>query len=289
MKNIVLKKRIKDDGELRYSFNELAKKIFGLDFEDWYQNGYWGDGYIPYSFYFNGKIVANVSASVMEFEYFGETKKLIQLGTIMTDEEYRNQGLIRKLILEIEKDYGSIADGFFLFANDSVLDLYPKFGFRKSEEYQYSKDIMLHGKSYAEQVVMKTKENWKLLENAITKSICNGNFEMRKNIGMILFYVTKFMQENVYYIKEQDTYVIAEQEEDNLLIHTIISGHKVNLDAVIEAFGTVSKVMLGFTPKEAEGYRISKVREEDTTLYVKGHFFENLNENKIMFPTLSHA
>ncbi len=35
---------------LRKSLNELAVKTFGLDFEDWYQNGYWGDNYIPYSF-----------------------------------------------------------------------------------------------------------------------------------------------------------------------------------------------------------------------------------------------
>ena len=35
----------KDDG-LRQSFDALAKKTFGISFEDWYQNGCWDDNYI---------------------------------------------------------------------------------------------------------------------------------------------------------------------------------------------------------------------------------------------------
>ncbi len=29
------------------------------------------------------------------------------------------------------------------FANDSVLDFYPKFGFKEAKEYQYSKDVTI--------------------------------------------------------------------------------------------------------------------------------------------------
>ena len=54
----------------------------------------------------------------------------------MTDEKYRNRGLIRQIMEEIDKDYSEIVDGIFLFANDEVLDFYPKFGFQKSGEYE---------------------------------------------------------------------------------------------------------------------------------------------------------
>lgn len=37
------------DDKLRESYHELSQKIFGLNFEDWYQNGYWKENYIPYS------------------------------------------------------------------------------------------------------------------------------------------------------------------------------------------------------------------------------------------------
>ena len=39
---------IRDNEQIRRSFNELAQKTFGLSFEQWYQNGYWGDSYIPH-------------------------------------------------------------------------------------------------------------------------------------------------------------------------------------------------------------------------------------------------
>lgn len=42
-------KDYRDHMGLRHSFNELAGRTFGLDFENWYQNGFWGDAYNPIS------------------------------------------------------------------------------------------------------------------------------------------------------------------------------------------------------------------------------------------------
>lgn len=56
-------KNVRNSETLRKSFNELAKETFDLDFEDWYQNGFWRDKYIPYSMVINGKVVANVSVN----------------------------------------------------------------------------------------------------------------------------------------------------------------------------------------------------------------------------------
>ena len=56
-------KDYRDNIILRHSFNELAKKTFGLDFEDWYQNGFWSDHYNPYSIVEDHKVIANVSVN----------------------------------------------------------------------------------------------------------------------------------------------------------------------------------------------------------------------------------
>ena len=53
----------RDDASLRHSFNRLAEKTFGLNFEDWYQNGLWSDSYRPFSIVRDGEIVANVSVN----------------------------------------------------------------------------------------------------------------------------------------------------------------------------------------------------------------------------------
>lgn len=56
----------KNNEILRNSFNELAEKTFGINFEKWYKEGYWGESYIPYSLVYNNRVVANVSVSIMD-------------------------------------------------------------------------------------------------------------------------------------------------------------------------------------------------------------------------------
>lgn len=273
----------------RNSFNELAQKIFGLNFEDWYQNGYWKDKYIPYSVVEEEKVIANVSVNLMDMLWNGSIVHLIQLGTVMAEESYRNQGLIRKIMEQVEADYKQV-DGIYLFANDSVLDFYPKFGYRKVPEYQYSKQVNITEEARVKTLSMGNKQEWNVLEKVIQNNQFHGQFDMVDNMELFMFYVTKFMQENVYYDELLKAYVIAEVEQDEVLIHAVFSEHKVDINDIIQSFGnTIKKVILGFTPEETEGYECSEVQEEDTTLFVKGSFFDNFAEKRLMFPTLSHA
>lgn len=283
-------KSYRNNDSIRYSFNELAKKTFHLDFEDWYQNGYWGGQYNPYSILDDGKVVANVSVNRIDFLWNGTRKRFIQLGTVMTDESYRNKGLIRRLMSEIEKDYGRKADGIYLFANDSVLDFYPKFGFRKAMEYQYSKQVHNHKTRTMEQIPMSEKKEWDELGSIIEKSVSYSRFDMVGNTALILFYVTKFMQKNVFYDKNLNVYAIAETDGEDLFLHNVFSESPADLEKVIEAFGKeVRRVKLGFTPQNTAGYDLTEVNEEDTTLFVKGRDFYRFEQHQIMFPTLSHA
>lgn len=208
----------------------------------------------------------------------------------MTDEAHRNKGLIRILMEEIEKDYGQTTDGMYLFANDSVLEFYPKFGFKKAVEYQYSKQVENPREATMKKIPMNDMQAWEELEKIMNKSKVLGNFDMVGNSDLYMFYVTKFMQENVYYEETMDVYVIAELEEDSLFIHNVFSEKEVELGKVIEAFGKeIKKVMLGFVPQNKEGYSVEEIQEEDTTLFVKGAAFEIFEEEKLMFQTLAHA
>ncbi|MBQ4524008.1 MAG: GNAT family N-acetyltransferase [Lachnospiraceae bacterium] len=283
-------KNYKENEALRLSFNELAGKTFGLDFEDWYQNGFWRENYVPYSFVENGKVIANVSVNITDILWNGEIKKLIQLGTVMTEETHRNKGLIRQLMEEVEKDYGTEVDGMYLFANDSVVEFYPKFGYKKVLEYQYSKEVEITGEQTMKQVLMDNAEQWERLEKAMNENTFHGQFDMVNNNGLYMFYVSKFMQECVYYQEETDTYVIAEVDGNELMIHSIFSKKQVELDDIINAFGKeIKKVVLGFVPKDASGYQVTEVEEEDTTLFVKEAAMEGFTGKKLMFPTLAHA
>lgn len=284
-------KNYRSQNNLRHSFNALAERTFdGLSFEAWYQNGYWSDRYNPYSIVTDGNVIANVSVNTIDFIWNGERKHLIQLGTVMTEERFRNQGLIRQIMNEIDREYAAAADGFYLFANDSVLDFYPKFGFRKAMEYRYTKPFSTSQACRMVQVPMRDKEDWHKLENAMRHSVSYSRFHMVDNNNLIMFYVTGFMQENVYYSQEYDAYVIAETDQDTLTVHNIFSAKKHPVDDILAAFGSdIRQVILGFTPIDAEGYHISAFREEDCTLFVKGRCFDNFEQDKLIFPTLSHA
>lgn len=287
-------KNYRNNTALRQSFNELAIKTFDINFEDWYRNGYWTDNYNPYSIVMDGKVVSNVSVNHMNFLWHGKRKFFIQLGTVMTDEAYRNRGLLRQIMKEIEQDYGTKADGFFLFANDSVLDFYPKFGFEQSTEYQCTREITSEISTIKEpaieQVPMRDKDAWTLLQNAIQTSIPCGSFEMADNSELILFYITKYMQENVFYHREQEAYVIAEVNNGDLLIHNIFAPRPVEIARIVSAFGNgIRQVRLGFTPENSTGYTISLLKEEDCTLFLKGRGFDGFEAERLMFPLLAHA
>ena len=122
------------------------------------------------------------------------------------------------------------------------------------------------------------------------KSVPCGRFAMMGNSGLVLFYVTKFMQENVYYSKKHKAYLIAEEDGDEIFIHAVFSETPVEPSEAARAFGGgVRKIRLGFTPEHAEGYTMTEVKEEDTTLFLKGDGFQRWNEDRLMFPTLAHA
>lgn len=65
-------KDYRDNPVLRSSFNRLAEKTFCLDFEPWYQHGFWTEKYNPYSIVYNGEVVSSISVSQMEFTKNGE-------------------------------------------------------------------------------------------------------------------------------------------------------------------------------------------------------------------------
>ena len=278
----------RENEELRRSFNELATKVFGLNFEGWYQNGFWKDNYNPYSVVEDGKVVANVSVNTCDMNYDGTVKHLLQLGTVMTDPDLRGKGYSRKIMERIFDDFEEKVDGIYLFANDSVVDFYSKFGFEERKEYQFSKTVSTGSGRTAKLVPMSSEEDWDKMSRILNDTEQNSKMYMVGNSGLYMFYLSQFMQENTFYIAECDTYAIAEIEDDTLILHAVIGNG--DIDDVITAFGKdIKKVVLSFTPKDTKGYDKNVLIEEDTHLFVKGKFFDETKQDEYMFQAITHA
>jgi GNAT superfamily N-acetyltransferase len=123
---------------LRLSFCALAQDTFGISFEPWYQAGYWTDAYMPYSFEVDGKVVANASANLMTLVIEGSEICAIQIGTVMTDPDYRRRGLAYKLIGKIIEEYKDKVSFFYLAADEEAVALYKKCGFEPIPEVKYT-------------------------------------------------------------------------------------------------------------------------------------------------------
>ncbi|MEM9649714.1 MAG: GNAT family N-acetyltransferase, partial [Bacteroidota bacterium] len=165
-------RNFKNNPELRNSFNNLAKVTFGLNFENWYREGFWGDNYIPYALLYKDKIVSNVSVTKIDFNIENEQKTGIQIGTVMTDPSYRRLGLSKFLMEQVISEWRDKSDFIYLFANNSVLDFYPKFNFGIVEEYQHSISVKPSGKALSlKKLNPDKKEDRRLLMNTIKTSI----------------------------------------------------------------------------------------------------------------------
>ena len=283
------------DDTLRHALNDLTKKTFGFDFEDWVTGGYFEGDYIPYSFIEDGKIISNVSANRMTFLQNGVEKNYIQIGTVMTDEAYRRQGLAKKLIDHVVKQYKDSCDGFYLFANLDAVDFYDKCGFSKETEYRYSvKDEFCMGKSPGEIFMPVNTADEQMKQkymDMVRCSAANSSFEQRNKFCLQMFYTADM--ENVYYAKDIDCFIVAEVEDDTMLLQSIISENKVPLSEIISHICKLyHKCRLGFTPAQkdmdicvAEQYDGA----DDYRLFYLGDQLKSIESDKLYFPELSHA
>ncbi|TAI46946.1 GNAT family N-acetyltransferase [Flagellimonas allohymeniacidonis] len=283
-------KNFRDNADLRKSLNELTTVTFGFDFEQWYQDGYWGDHYVPYSLLHNDKIISNVSISKIEFNIENKAKLGIQIGTVMTDEAYRKRGLNKFILERVLGEWKDRCDFIYLFANDSVLDFYPKFNFKRLVEYQHSKIVKPSGASGIKQLNMANEKEKEQLIEAIRTSAPVSKVAARNNVPLVMFYCLSFKKNSIYYIESLKAIVVAEYEGDTLIVDDVFCRETVDVNEVIQYMSKkgTHKAALGFTPLDETDFSTSLVTGEDTLFVWKDHlgFFKN---NQCRFPVLSHA
>ncbi|MCT4119532.1 GNAT family N-acetyltransferase [Elizabethkingia anophelis] len=285
-----------EDEVLRKEFNRLTQEVWKFDFENYYQLGLWDDSCIIYSLFDKKRIVSHVTVSLFYTEIRGEKKKILQFGTVMTDPEYRNRGLSRFLMEQVIADFGEKTDGMLLFANKSVLDFYPKFGFQAVKEYQAFKNIISENLTSSVEIRkldMNRREDIELLTRRIEDSIPNTQLVLQnKAVSLLYCYAyPKFgYTDSVYYIENLDTAVVASVEADVLEITEIFSENIINLQDIIAAFSheKFTSVRLGFIPLE-KGFEYELLVHDDLVLYISEELRDLFGKQQLTVPFLSHT
>ncbi|MGV3464929.1 MAG: GNAT family N-acetyltransferase [Heyndrickxia sp.] len=275
MQKIMFIKDYKANDKLRASFNELANDVFGISFEEWYQKGFWNERYIPYSFIMDEQIIANVSVNLLNIIINGEEKNALQIGTVMTHPDYRHKGLSGKLMRIVLEEYENICDFIYLFANDTVLDYYPKFGFEIVEESQFFYDDFLPAPNRTPLKKLDGNNEADLrfiYEFAKERLPVSITFGSTNSHGILMFYCLSVFRNNLYYLEEDNVIVVFVEDGETLHIYDLITKERYSLFKILNKIvpsGT-KKVLLHFTPDEENLLDVKSCPfKEGETLFIR--------------------
>lgn len=296
MKDYQFIKDYKEQEHYRNSFNQLVERTYGFNFEAWYQLGAWNENYQCYSYLAKNEVIANVSINHMQIRYQGESYPMIQIGTVMTHPDYQNQGLIRELIKKIEADYQDKMGGFYLFANEQVLDFYPKFGYKKQIESCYTLNYQSEKKinsSSVEKVDSQNQAHHQLIQRLMADRVSiNQTFQILTMEHLEWFYYHTALADAIYYLPSLDSIILASCEAGKLDIFDILTTGKLKLDEFlheIEQEFTFEKVEFHFMPDEdwMDKIDVTPSVDNDDTLFVKP--LQRNWPSQFKFPQISHA
>lgn len=284
----------KENDMLRHSFFALAKQTFDIDFEPWYQLGAWNDQYKCYSLAVEDQIIANVSVNQMTVQVNGQTQSAIQIGTVMTHPDYQKQGLAGRLLTEVLNRYEDQVDFIYLFANNTVLDFYPKYGFNRQQESQFMIDVnnqLSPSKKHYRQLDINSSTDRELLETLATDRLPNSQqLGIRDNLSLLWFYFVNVFPDALFYFEAEQTLIIAEKTHTTLEIFDIIqkapSPFKPLLSQLIDDQTQV--IQLHFSSDNQE-FQINHIplTETDDYLFVKPKL-KSL-QSPFLFPLTSHG
>lgn len=280
----------------RESFNELAKQIFKLDFKEWYGKGFWDDSYVCYSYLDEERIIANASITKMVLTINGKDYRAIQVGTVMTHPDYRNQGLSAKLMDHILEQYEKKVDFIFLFANDTVLEFYPRFGFEKVRESSFSLKASDLSKQTAQPSALRkldvdNEADFMLMkEFAAERKPVSSKLGVKGNDHLLMFYFILVFPDAAYYDQAADAIVLFEREGNELHVFDIVSKKPIDLEKVINRLisDDTANVRFYFMPDSGTlNIESAFITETNDTLFVRPS--TNFGTEHFTFPLTAHT
>ncbi|MCD1718695.1 GNAT family N-acetyltransferase [Listeria monocytogenes] len=282
----------KDNKMYRDSFNKLAESTFDINFEEWFRSGFWNDKYVCYSYIDNNEVISNVSINKMNLIYQGENYSALQIGTVMTHPNYRGQGLAKNLLNHVIAKYEDQYDFLYLFANDTVLDFYSKFGFERIEESSFTVDACNLKKkaSKLKKLNPDNKTDFQLISRIVSERAPLSNIlDVKESEDLLMFYVLIALKNELYYLEELDVIVLMEQEGTDLYVLDILSTKKLDVVEVLSYLSTkkIETIHLLFTPEKSKYIDAAYIIETEDMLFVRPNVLTS--ENYFLFPATSHA
>ena len=280
-------KDYKENKMLRESFSRLVKETFGIDFAKWYDAGGWNRHYIPYSFSYDNRIVANVSVNTMQLMILGELHKAIQIGTVMTEENHRGKGLASRLMEQVLEDFDEEYSIYFLAADEKAVPLYKRYGFSPIKTERFILDTSSYRKREKPLIPEKISIE-DLLEFKRNSLPLSTKLSAIGDEHILVFYYVHGFDHFIYKLPDS-ILVLFEVEGNELHLYDVFSKKEYDLIEIIEKIlpEDTEKVIIHFTPDgDLEG--LSTEEDPEAGWMIRNIGKLELPEN-LAFPDISKA
>lgn len=279
-----------DNQRLADSFFSLQKKIFPeLDLKWAFQNELVSQQTIPWGIFHEKQALSILNATLMKIVLDGEVKNAVQIGTVATDPDYRFLGLSKKLLLTALGEYKHYCDFIFLFANDTVLEFYPKFGFKQYPQYLFR--TKLRGQStefsYRRLQPNHVSEDLNILEKLYeNRDLLSNSFSVIENSVLPLWYCRVVHKDYLWYDDRSQTLLVAKEIDSVLHVFDMVS--KINNPLFFEkmSWPEISEAIFHFSPDRFNGIFIPELDNEDDAFFIQGSIMPGQNTK---IPAMFHT
>lgn len=264
----------RNDDILRGKFHDFISEVFpSINFKEWYDKGFWTENYIPYSIIEQDKIVSSLCCALVDAVVDGEKFKALQIGAVGTLPEFRNRGLSRQLMELVLNEYKNKIDLFLLFANDSVMDFYPKFGFRNINESGFVAENNLPAPQFiARKLNLEDEKDYSTILNLVNnRTVLTKNFGA-ENYGFIsMWHIINLYRDNLYYLEDKNALFIISSEDGTLHVLDVISENPIDLDSALPNLMPADdvKAVKYYFPPDQYHFSYDKVTSDLTRLFIK--------------------
>lgn len=250
----------------------VARVFSQADFRRWCEWGQWSDDYRAFCLVEDGRVVANASVSRMRLIVDGAQIEGFQLGAVGCLPERRGRGLARRALQAALEACG--AAPVLLFANETVLQFYPRFGFRPAPQHLFLADFAAApGADPAPRAdLADPATRAEFLALAAIAAPVDDRFGARGYGRIATWYAANGYASPCHRIDAR-TWVFAQCEDDVLTIEDVFAADPVDLAALAPRLiqRPVRALAFGFTPQRGAWPLARAVAEEaDAGLFVRG-------------------
>ena len=279
------------DRQWHEAFIDYVPKVFPrVSFRRWYELGGWNEDYLAFAVVDGATIVASASLQRMKIVLRGEWITGWQLGAVGVVPGWRGQGLQRQIMPRLLTTAGE-KDIVFLFANDSVLDFYPLFGFKRVTESVFASDYGVEPASEPLRALsIGRAEDLALLARvAATAAPTSLEFAARDYGRVLLWYWANFYDGCFYYCEPEDAIIVAEHDGAVLRICDVLARSRFDLRPYLPRIAKTAaqRVEFGFTPGAWWHDAHAVADYSDSPLFVRGTHV--LPQMQFKFPMLAQT